>query len=161
MSLSLSAPLSGKLPTLTFGRVFVNHSIIGLWIIVNNESNDVVIPIAECITPMVGVGRNGTPGAGTSSGNVYDRNPFNNSAESLLGTASQNSTQPSQQAFVNPTCPVQEIEVVTADNFKVWRVRMRMGAAKERRSFAVLSQQLRDPGALQHAGPHLHNYLEP
>ena len=77
---------------------------------------------------IVGVGRNGTPGADTSNGNVYYRNPLNIPASNPVGSVSQNSTE----AFMQLTFPVQKVEVVTADNFKVWRVKMRMAATNMR-----------------------------
>ena len=72
-------------------------------------------------------GRGGTPGAGSSRDNVYEQNPSNISAVNPLGI-SQNIQRAVTPAYTGPTFPVQKVEVVTAENFKIWRVKIRMAA---------------------------------
>jgi len=72
-------------------------------------------------------GRSGTPGAGSSRDNIYDKNPLNIPAASPLGI-SQNTTQAVPPAYTGQTFPVHKVEAVTADNFKVWRIKIRLAA---------------------------------
>ena len=88
-------------------------------------------PFSPFVPSMNNDGRGGTPGAGSSRDNTNVKNPLNIPAVVPLGN-SQNSTQVLPPVYAGPTFPMQKVEVVTAENFGVWRVRIRLAAVNAR-----------------------------
>lgn len=118
-----------------------NPSISPPIAVVPSTGNPLGIPPLNPLAPApavpgsgrLGWGRPGSPGAGRSTDGVYVQNPLGLRSRTPPRGLSQDSTQQAFQGnYFQPTFPIQKVEAVTADNFKVWRNKMRMAAVNMR-----------------------------